>query len=263
MEYIAHKDNERVQTVKEHLYGTAELAGFFAERFGKKEWGYCCGMLHDLGKYSKEFQRKIRNDTGERVDHSTAGAKVCNEKGGYYSILSYCIAGHHAGLPDYGNTAIGNSLCGRYNKKICDFKNYEKEIEIPQLHTDPIVFDPTKNLDFSLSVFVRMLYSCLVDADFLDTEAFMKNENTGRVAGETMQILEEKLEQYIEPWLSNTELESINGRRTEILAHCMEMGKREKGIYRLTVPTGGGKTIASLAFALRHAVKHQMDRIIM
>lgn len=262
MEYIAHKDNERVQTVKEHLYGTAELAGFFAERFGKKEWGYCCGMLHDLGKYSKEFQRKIRNDTGERVDHSTAGAKVCNEKGGYYSILSYCIAGHHAGLPDYGNTAIGNSLCGRYNKKICDFKNYEKEIEIPQLHTDPIVFDPTKNLDFSLSVFVRMLYSCLVDADFLDTEAFMKNENTGRVAGETMQILEEKLEQYIEPWLSNTELESINGRRTEILAHCMEMGKREKGIYRLTVPTGGGKTIASLAFALRHAVKHQMDRII-
>ena len=124
------------------------------------------------------------------------------------------------------------------------------------------MFDPTKNLDFSLSVFVRMLYSCLVDADFLDTEAFMKNENTGRVAGETMQILEEKLEQYIEPWLSNTELESINGRRTEILAHCMEMGKREKGIYRLTVPTGGGKTIASLAFALRHAVKHQMDRII-
>lgn len=75
MEYIAHKDNERVQTVKEHLYGTAELAGFFAERFGKKEWGYCCGMLHDLGKYSKEFQRKIRNDTGERVDHSTAGAE--------------------------------------------------------------------------------------------------------------------------------------------------------------------------------------------
>ena len=100
MEYIAHKDGERIQTVKEHLYGTAELAGFFAEKFGKKEWGYCCGMLHDLGKYSKEFQRKIQNDTGERVDHSTAGAKVCNEKGGYYSILSYCIAGHHAGLPE-------------------------------------------------------------------------------------------------------------------------------------------------------------------
>ena len=166
MEYIAHKDNERVQTVKEHLYGTAELAGSFAEKFGKKEWGYCCGILHDLGKYSKEFQRKIQNDTSERVDHSTAGAKVCNEKGGYYSILSYCIAGHHAGLPDYGNTAIGNSLCGRCNKKICDFENYKNEIQIPKLHTDPIVFDPTKNLDFSkgihetteyLEVFLRNL----------------------------------------------------------------------------------------------------------
>ena len=166
MEYIAHKDGERVQTVKEHLYGTAELAGSFAEKFGKKEWGYCCGILHDLGKYSKEFQRKIQNDTSERVDHSTAGAKVCNEKGGYYSILSYCIAGHHAGLPDYGNTAIGNSLCGRCNKKICDFENYKNEIQIPKLHTDPIVFDPTKNLDFSkgihetteyLEVFLRNL----------------------------------------------------------------------------------------------------------
>ena len=240
MEYIAHKDGERVQTVKEHLYGTAELAGSFAEKFGKKEWGYCCGMLHDLGKYSKEFQRKIQNDTGERVDHSTAGAKVCNEKGGYYSILSYCIAGHHAGLPDYGNTTISNSLCGRCKKRICDFENYKNEIQIPMLHTDPVVFDPTKNLDFALSVFVRMLYSCLVDADFL----------------------EKKLEQHVAPWLSNTELESINGRRTEILAHCMEMGKQERGIYRLTVPTGGGKTIASLAFALKHAVKHQMDRII-
>ena len=166
MEYIAHKDGERVQTVKEHLYGTAELSGSFAEKFGKKEWGYCCGILHDLGKYSKEFQRKIQNDTSERVDHSTAGAKVCNEKGGYYSILSYCIAGHHAGLPDYGNTAIGNSLCGRCNKKICDFENYKNEIQIPKLHTDPIVFDPTKNLDFSkgihetteyLEVFLRNL----------------------------------------------------------------------------------------------------------
>ena len=146
MEYIAHKNGERVQTVKEHLYGTAELAGSFAEKFGKKEWGYCCGMLHDLGKYSTEFQKKIQNDTNERVDHSTAGAKVCNEKGGYYSILSYCIAGHHAGLPDYGNTAIGNSLCGRCNKKICDFENYKNEIQIPQLHTDPIVFDPTDDM---------------------------------------------------------------------------------------------------------------------
>ena len=109
MKYIAHKDGARVQSVKEHLKGTAERAGDFAEKFGKREWGYCCGMLHDIGKYSKEFQRKIQENTNERVDHATAGAQVCNARGNYYQILSYCIAGHHAGLPDYGNTVISSS----------------------------------------------------------------------------------------------------------------------------------------------------------
>ena len=117
MGYIAHKDGERVQTVKEHLEGTAERAGNFAEKFGKREWGYCCGMLHDIGKYSKEFQKKIQENTNDKVDHATAGAQVCKELGGYYPILSYCIAGHLAGLPDYGNTAISSSLCGRWKKK--------------------------------------------------------------------------------------------------------------------------------------------------
>ena len=93
MGYIAHKDGERVQTVKEHLEGTAERAGNFAEKFGKREWGYCCGMLHDIGKYSKEFQKKIQENTNDKVDHATAGAQVCKELGGYYPILSYCIAG--------------------------------------------------------------------------------------------------------------------------------------------------------------------------
>jgi len=156
MEYIAHKDGERVTDSKRTLIWYGRISWIFLRKnLEKKEWGYCCGMLHDLGKYSIEFQRKIQNDTGERVDHSTAGAKVCNEKGGYYSILSYCIAGHHAGLPDYGNTAIGNSLCGRCKKRICDFENYKNEIQIPMLHTDPIVFDPTKNLDFALSDFCK------------------------------------------------------------------------------------------------------------
>lgn len=80
MDYIAHKDGERIQTIKEHLYGTARLAGNFAKKFSKEEWGYCCGMLHDIGKYSIEFQEKIYNDTNVRVDHSNAGAKECFEK---------------------------------------------------------------------------------------------------------------------------------------------------------------------------------------
>ena len=100
MEYIAHFNEKHSQTIKEHLYGTAKLAGSFAERFGKGDWGYCCGMLHDIGKYSFAFQEKIKNDSSKRVDHSTAGAKVCFEKGGMYGFMSYCIAGHHSGLQD-------------------------------------------------------------------------------------------------------------------------------------------------------------------
>lgn len=262
MRYIAHKDGEREQAIKEHLEGTAERAGEFAEKFGKREWGYCCGMLHDIGKYSKEFQKKIQENTNDRVDHATAGAQVCKALGGYYPILSYCIAGHHAGLPDYGNTAISSSLCGRWKKKICGYQAYKDEIEIPKLDTDPIVFNKDRNMDFSLGTFIRMLYSCLVDADFLDTESFMKNGNTGRNSGESMEILQNRLKKYISEWLKNTDTDTINGRRTEILNNCIKDGNQKEGIFRLTVPTGGGKTVASLAFALEHAVKNHKDRII-
>lgn len=120
MEYLAHIEGERRQSVKDHLYGTAELAGNFAERFGKREWGYCCGMLHDIGKYSDAFQKRIQNNDNRMVDHATAGAKVCLDQGGYYCFLSYCIAGHHAGIPDYGNSSDSGSvgsLMGRRKRR--------------------------------------------------------------------------------------------------------------------------------------------------
>ena len=109
---------------------------------------------------------------------------------------------------------------------------------------------------------IRMLYSCLVDADYLDTESFMHSRQVVRDSGESTEVLCGKLEKYVAGWLENVNLESINGRRTEILKGCIEKGKENKGFFRLTVPTGGGKTIASLAFALEHAKKHGMDRVI-
>ena len=240
MEYIAHLNEGRIQTMKDHLCGTAELAGRFAGRFGKSDWGYACGMLHDIGKYSLAFQDKIKNNSNRRVDHSTAGAKACFEKGGMYSFMSYCIAGHHSGLPDYGSSSDpGNAPTLQGRKK----KN----------SPDP---------DFSLSVFIRMLYSCLVDADFLDTEYFMKEGRTQRETGEEPAVLLEKLKKHVAGWLLNEDTETVNGRRTEILRHCFECGHKERGVFQLTVPTGGGKTIASLAFALQHAVENQMDRVI-
>ena len=265
MEYIAHLNEGRIQTMKDHLCETAELAGRFAERFGKADWGYACGMLHDIGKYSLAFQDKIKNNSNRQVDHSTAGAKACFEKGGMYSFMSYCIAGHHSGLPDYGSSSDpGNAptLQGRKKKHIEDCGAYKSEIHIPEIKTLP--FDPqnSPDPDFSLSVFIRMLYSCLVDADFLDTEYFMKEGRTQRETGEEPSVLLEKLKKHVAGWLLNEDTETVNGRRTEILRHCFECGHKERGIFQLTVPTGGGKTIASLAFALQHAVENQMDRVI-
>lgn len=265
MEYIAHLNEEHSQTIKEHLYGTAQLAGKFAEHFGKRDWGYCCGMLHDIGKYSLAFQEKIRSSSAKRVDHSTAGARVCLEKGGLYSFMSYCIAGHHCGLPNYGNSSDGTeapTLEGRKKKKIEDYSFYKKEIEIPEIKTLPMDPKADPDPDFSLSMFIRMLYSCLVDADFLDTENFMKNGQAQREAGENVEILLKKLNNYVADWIRNKDTETVNGRRTEILRHCFECGQLDKGIFQLTVPTGGGKTIASLAFALQHAVKNHMERVI-
>ncbi|HJB08669.1 MAG TPA: CRISPR-associated helicase Cas3' [Candidatus Enterocloster faecavium] len=265
MEYIAHSDKERVQTLIAHLEGTARLAEGFASRFGKGDWGYCCGLLHDIGKYSDDFQKKIRENSTAMVDHATAGAKVCLQKGGFYGFLSYCIAGHHAGLPDTGGTQDTGSaptLKGRMRKRIPDFSAYQKEIQIPEIKSVPFDQQKVRNVDFSLSVLIRMLYSCLVDADFLDTENFMKNGRVERISGESIEVLLERLKHHIEDWLKNEDIDTVNGRRTEILRSCLEGGTAEKGIFRLTVPTGGGKTIASLAFALSHGVTQHLERVI-
>lgn len=265
VEYIAHTNGQNVQTIKDHLQGTAKLAGDFAGKFGKQDWGYCCGMLHDIGKYSADFQKRIAGTCERRVDHATAGARVCKEKGGKYCFLEYCIAGHHAGLADFGcsfDTAGDATLMGRRKKKISDYTAYKTEIEIPEISSDPFDLRKTANPDFSLSVFMRMIYSCLVDADFLDTEAFMNEGEEERDSGERIEILLENLKKYISGWLNNRDTDTVNGRRSEILRSCLEKGKAPKGLFRLTVPTGGGKTIASLAFALRHAMENQMDRVI-
>ena len=152
MKYIAHKDGEREQTIKEHLIGTATLAGQFAEKFGSKDWGYCGGMLHDIGKYSEEFQKKINEDTNNMVDHATAGAQLCKKIN--LPVLDYCIAGHHAGLPDYGNTAERSSLCGRYKKKIYNYEAYQEEIKIPEIYTEPFDINTLSESRF----FIKYIY---------------------------------------------------------------------------------------------------------
>ena len=258
---LAHisDDKKREQSIIEHARGTAELAGQFAKEFNCAEWGYGCGLLHDIGKYSERFQKRLHG--GPKVDHATAGAKELYRKNNY--IGAYCIAGHHSGLPDGGTVedqAGESTFRGRMEKELDDYHVYQEEIQIPEFSNIPL--KPIGTGGFSVSFFIRMLFSCLVDADFLDTERFMSDHSIERGGYDSMEILHERLSRNISKWMTNTDMNSINGRRTAILKACLQMGGDDKGLFQLTVPTGGGKTIASLAFALQHAVKHQMKHII-
>ncbi len=277
--YWAHisEDGLRSQPLSEHLMETADLAERFADVFHSGDWGYFCGLLHDIGKYSEEFQQRIQGKN-IRVDHSTAGAVEAENRKAF--LAAYCIAGHHAGLPDgmyVGKSASSEStLVSRLKKEIPDYQKYKREIHVPRPDKPVLKTDHGR---FCISFFIRMVYSCLVDADYLDTEAFMKNQK--RVLPDaSMTELKKRLDDYMKPWLeSSTEnltafsgasdegarrSEScpLNVRRTDILRACIHGGKGEQGIYHLTVPTGGGKTISSMAFALNHAVEHDLRRII-
>lgn len=266
MKYLAHisEDKMREQTILEHLEGTAKLSGEFAKSFGYEDWGYCGGKLHDIGKYSEKFQERIHG-SDIRVDHATAGAQVCKELGGIYTLLAYCIAGHHAGLPDTGessDTGDSPTLMGRMKKRLEEYREYKKEVVIPELKTPPFPIAANTDPSFAVSFLIRMLYSCLVDADYLDTENFMSDGEANRESGDEISVLWEKLQSHISGWMGNQDQDTINGRRTEILKACIEGALCKKGLFRLTVPTGGGKTVASLAFALRHAVEQGLERVI-
>ncbi len=272
---IAHLDEEgNVQTVREHLLGTARLARTFAEEFNCGQAAFLCGLLHDIGKYSAAFQARIRNPMpANRVDHSTAGALELQRMSRDYIPLGMAVAGHHSGLLDGGNCTVAaaedGTYFGRCKKKLEDYKSWKEDL-IPELYCNKDVEFPRfcTESNFSMSFFIRMIYSCLVDADFLDTEAFMKKDCVERGGYDSPEILLRRFERYVEPWLGAEPQEAGNDadlcrNRNEILCECMKKGEKyPRGIYTLTVPTGGGKTTASLGFALRHICKHALKRII-
>lgn len=263
MEYIAHINAETAEQQKliDHLNGTAYRAKKFAEKFGAEEIAAQCGMLHDIGKYSCAFQRRIRGSS-EQVDHSTAGAQVAFKE--YRDVpAAFCISGHHGGLPDGGSRADTGDMPTFQGKMkrvvgrdIEDFGAYSDEVSASKAVIPMELCGDNKSRFF----FVRMLYSCLVDADFLDTEEFMSGGGVARGGYDDISALWEKLELYISSWRDpKTEL---NKKRCEILSTLIDSGEGEKGLFSLTVPTGGGKTVSSMAFALRHALTHGMSRII-
>ncbi len=273
--FIAHKDvYDNVQTIKEHLLGTAHMAEMFASEFDCGEAGYLCGLLHDIGKYSEAFQSRIRNPLpSNRVDHSTAGAVELQKLSKDYIALGMAVAGHHSGLLDGGNkmaaSAEDGTYWGRQKKTLEDYSRWKEELSTELSESGQVVFPRfCTESGFSLSFFMRMIFSCLVDADYLDTEAFMEKGQVERGGYDSLETLQCRFEKYISPWLETKIAEAdANARlgkyRNSILGECMEKGENyPRGLYTLTVPTGGGKTTASMGFALKHACRHGLKRII-
>ena len=269
-----NRDNGQwmIQTNDEHQKGVADMAASFAGQFGLPSWGRALGLLHDKGKERAAFQQYIRKMNGlptsdkKRYDdhtHAFVGGILAKELMGkdVSHLLVNQIISHHTGLHDFGD--VENILKERLLSKEIN----EGDISINK----PLLFQEFIDSPFSKSKvewkhfhhLSRMLFSCLVDADRLDTERFMDVESwRKRGNSATLADLLPQLEAYMQKLQSNAADTKVNRIRQQVKEQCSRTSSSEKGFYSLTVPTGGGKTLSSLLWAMKHAVSHSMNRII-
>lgn len=277
--FFAHStplvDPETWQPLPEHLSNVGKLASDRARRFGLSHAAFVAGLYHDLGKYDPAFQRKL---TGEinRVDHSTAGAVVLLDRVPPAEqipreMIAYAILGHHAGLPDCDTPEL-SSLRRRVERHQDALDPiWRQQVDAPQPGLSDALMDLLQqgrsdkaSGAFDMSVATRMLFSCLVDADYRDTEAFYarfegrKDRDWPALA----QILPQLKAAFDAHMAGLSGAGGVNQLRGEILEHVRGKAAVSPGLFTLTVPTGGGKTLASLGFALDHARLHGHSRII-
>lgn len=271
---------EKWQGLDEHLRNVADLAAGFATPFSSSEWAWNLGLLHDFGKALPEFQAYLRKANciddsaydltgGGRVNHSSAGAALAEEflnlgNRPFGRVLAYAVAGHHAGLPDYESCDGGmGALVVRLvdgKRDLVKLSQFSDELKAALCKLDRLPAFVKKN---NIHFWIRMLFSCLVDADFLETESFMDSERaTCRRKGQSLVDLKGKLDAHLEKLVAKCPNTSVNIARCEILAACRKAASEKAGLFRLTVPTGGGKTLSAIAFALDHAILHGKKRII-
>jgi CRISPR-associated endonuclease/helicase Cas3 len=283
-EFIAHvRKNEdgnwlSPHLLLEHIDETARIAEKYAGKFHSGPWGKAAGLAHDAGKGRLVWQSYIRSKSGYydeeahleskhgKIPHAIHGAKLVEELfgKGIGRLLAYSIAGHHAGLPDWSSAeGAGQSSLQFQGSKINDLEDIDTQFrdKIQSSKPDHPPWKFTRGLD--LSLWIRMLYSCLVDADFLDTEQYMDFERSGSRGGYcSMPEILERLNRY-NIQLDKTSADTpVNQIRRNIRAKCVQMACEPQGIFSLSVPTGGGKTLSSLAFGLEHTVCHGLERII-
>jgi len=257
-----------------HLLGVAELAARFGDVFGAGKAAWLAGLLHDLGKYNPDFQAYI-NGAKLKVDHSTAGAAAILRMAGgedriVAELLAYAIAGHHAGLPDKQGEAL-STLAERlrgFDPASMDAA-WQSEISADATGLLPHFVRALRDkerIPFQLALFGRMIFSCLVDADFKDTESFYaktEGREVDRSWPELQSLLPGLLERFDRHMAAKRNANTpVNRLRGEILDHVRSRAAEKPGLFTLTVPTGGGKTLASLGFALDHASAHGHRRIV-
>lgn len=271
--YYAHSgnnpDKSDWQLLPDHLKKVSCIAAENARYFGASMLAETAGLLHDIGKYTEAFAKRLEG--GKRVDHATAGSKIAIKRWGRLGkLLAYIIAGHHAGLANGIDAGENRSTLDDRLKKIIPKLDeiWMEEIALPNQLLFPS-FELTKNFEgFQCAFLVRMLFSCLVDADYLDTEAFylnLESKQQKRGNPQSLQKLQKALDSHLEGLTKKTTNHSpgtVNHLRQKILDYSRLQALLPPGLFSLTVPTGGGKTLTSMAFALDHAIKHQMRRVI-
>jgi len=290
LKYLSHafktKEGMKEQTIEEHMKGVAALMLKFSESFCDPDWARLCAEWHDLGKYLPSwqayFKEKIEyleddseNTEARRGNHSTLGAAYAMLKFGnpFGKLLAYAILGHHAGLPDFSpgegaslserlfyDGTLRKELSGNVNElERKHFVSFAKPLK-----NSPFIMRQTGGInDEHLHLWIRMLFSSLVDADYLDTEAFM-SPDTHKERGiyPSLDKLKARFDQYMERKTKEAEGKALNRYRKEILEQCRKKAAHAPGFFSLTVPTGGGKTLSSIAFALEHALRYGKSRII-